>query len=110
MASSSLFKSNKPAPAGKIGILLINLGTPDGPQFWQVRQYLGEFLSDPRVIELPRIFWWPILNFFILNARPGRVAKQYAAIWNKQTGEGPLKATTRSQAEKTCGLGERGRP
>ena len=100
MASSPLFKSNKPAPAGKIGILLINLGTPDGPQFWQVRQYLEEFLSDPRVIETPRIVWWPILNFFILNARPGRVAKQYAAIWNKQTGEGPLKATTRSQAEK----------
>jgi ferrochelatase len=100
MASSPLFKSNKPAPSEKIGILLVNLGTPDAPDFWRVREYLDEFLSDPRVIETPRIFWWPILNFFILNARPGRVAKQYAAIWNNETGEGPLKAITRAQAEK----------
>jgi protoporphyrin/coproporphyrin ferrochelatase len=100
MASTPLFKSNKPAPAGKIGILLVNLGTPDSPKFWLVRQYLDEFLSDPRVIETPRILWWPILNFYILNARPGRVAKHYDAIWNKETGEGPLKAITRAQAEK----------
>jgi protoporphyrin/coproporphyrin ferrochelatase len=100
MAANSLFKSNKPVPAGKIGILLINLGTPDAPEFWQVRQYLDEFLSDPRVIETPQFLWWPVLNFYVLNARPGRVAKQYATIWNKETGEGPLKAITRSQAEK----------
>ncbi|MCI0735958.1 MAG: ferrochelatase [Beijerinckiaceae bacterium] len=100
MASSPFFKSNKPVQAGKIGILLVNLGTPDAPQFWQVRRYLKEFLSDGRVIETPSIFWWPILNFIVLVARPGRVAKQYAAIWNKETGEGPLKAITRSQAEK----------
>src|ERR1700731_806246 len=92
--------SNKPAPQGKIGILLVNLGTPDAPRFWQVRRFLKEFLSDPRVIETPRIFWWPILHFIILVLRPRRIAKHYAAIWNKETGEGPLKAITRSQAEK----------
>jgi ferrochelatase len=92
--------SNKPAPQGKIGILLVNLGTPDAPRFWQVRRFLKEFLSDPRVIEAPRIFWWPILHFIILVLRPRRIAKHYAAIWNKETGEGPLKAITRSQAEK----------
>jgi protoporphyrin/coproporphyrin ferrochelatase len=98
MASSPHPKSNR--AAGNIGILLVNLGTPDAPKFWQLRQYLDEFLSDPRVIETPRLLWWPILNFFILNARPGHVAKHYAAIWDKETGEGPLKAITCSQAEK----------
>src|ERR1700731_4513445 len=92
--------SNKPAPQGKIGILLVNLGTPDASRFWQVRRFLKEFLSDPRVIETPRIFWWPILQFIILVLRPRRIAKHYAAIWNKETNEGPLKAIPRSQAEK----------
>ncbi|HET6375957.1 MAG TPA: ferrochelatase [Methylocella sp.] len=101
MASSPLvLKSNKPSPRGKIGILLVNLGTPDAPAYWPVRRFLKEFLSDPRVVEVPRILWWPILNFFILPFRPSRLAKQYAAIWNAETGEGPLKAITRRQAEK----------
>jgi ferrochelatase len=100
MAPSPQPKRNRAVQAGKIGILVVNLGTPDAPKFWQVRQYLDEFLSDPRVIETPRLLWWPILNFIILNARPGRVAKHYAAIWDKETAEGPLKAITRSQAEK----------
>jgi len=100
MAPSPHPKGYRAVPAGNIGILLANLGTPDAPEFWQVRQYLDEFLSDPRVIETPRLLWWPILNFVILNLRPRRAAKHYAAIWNKETGEGPLKAITRSQAEK----------
>jgi protoporphyrin/coproporphyrin ferrochelatase len=100
MAPSPHPKGNRAVQAGKIGILLVNLGTPDAPTCGQVRRYLKEFLSDPRVIEAPRFLWWPILNLFILNARPGRVAKHYAAIWNKETGEGPLKAITRAQAEK----------
>src|SRR6202047_5184696 len=101
MASSNVSaKSNKPVPPGKIGILLVNLGTPDAPRFWPVRQFLKEFLSGRRVIETPRIFWWPILHFIILVLRPRRIAKHFAAIWNKETGEGPLKAITRSQAEK----------
>ncbi|MGB6177334.1 MAG: ferrochelatase, partial [Methylocella sp.] len=101
MASSNVSAtSNKPVPAGKIGILLVNLGTPDAPRFWPVRRFLKEFLSDPRVIETPRIFWWPIPHIIILVLRPRRIAKHYAAIWNKEGGEGPLKAITRSQAEK----------
>jgi protoporphyrin/coproporphyrin ferrochelatase len=93
-------KSNKQVRQEKIGVLLVNLGTPDAPRFRPVRWFLKEFLSDPRVIETPRIFWWPILHFIILALRPRRVAKHYAAIWNKETNESPLKAITRSQAEK----------
>ncbi|MGI8570242.1 MAG: ferrochelatase [Methylocella sp.] len=101
MASSNVSaNSNTQVPQGKIGILLVNLGTPDAPRFWPVRRFLKEFLSDQRVIETPRIFWWPILHFIILVLRPRRIAKHYAAIWNKETNEGPLKAITRSQAEK----------
>ncbi|MGH6795742.1 MAG: ferrochelatase, partial [Methylocella sp.] len=101
MASSNfLVNSNKPDPPGKIGILLVNLGTPDAPRVRPVHRFLKEFLSDPRVIETPRIFWWPILHLIILVLRPRRVAKHYAAIWGKETNEGPLKAITRSQAEK----------
>ena len=100
MPPSLRVKTNRPVPAGKTGILLVNLGTPESPGFWDIRRYLSEFLSDPRVIETPRILWWPALNFVILNTRPGRAAKQYAKIWNKETGEGPLKAITRSQAGK----------
>jgi ferrochelatase len=107
MASSNVSaNSNKPVPHGKIGILLVNLGTPDAPRFWSVCQFLKEFLSDPRVIETPRIFWWPILHFIILVLRPRRIAKHYAAVWNKETGEGPLKAITRSQAEKSADRGK----
>ncbi|HEY4848836.1 MAG TPA: ferrochelatase [Methylocella sp.] len=115
MASSNVSAtSNKQISPGKIGILLVNLGTPDAPHFWPVRRFLKEFLLDPRVIEMPRIFWWPILHFIILVLRPRRIAKHYAAIWNKETGEGPLKAITRSQAEKLAawigagGLGPKG--
>ncbi|MGQ0444175.1 MAG: ferrochelatase [Beijerinckiaceae bacterium] len=92
-------KTNNKVRQGKIGILLVNLGTPDAPRFWPVRRFLKEFLSDPRVIETPRIFWWPILHFIILVLRPRRVAKHYAAIWDKESIDGPLKAVTRSQAE-----------
>lgn len=68
----------------KIGILLTNLGTPDAPSFWPVRRYLREFLSDPRVIDLPRWKWWPILNLIILSIRPARSAKNYQKIWTPQ--------------------------
>jgi len=100
MATNLLANIERQVQPGKIGILLVNLGTPDAPHFWQVRRFLKEFLSDRRVIETPRFFWWPILHFIILVLRPSRIAKQYAAIWNKESNEGPLKATTRSQAEK----------
>ena len=61
---------------------------------------MKEFLSDRRVIEVPRWKWWPILNLIILTVRPGRKGKDYQTIWNEERNEGPLKTITRSQAEK----------
>ena len=83
----------------KIGVLLLNLGTPDGTDYWSVRRYLGEFLSDPRVIETPKLIWWPILNLFILSTRPQKSAHAYAQIWDKQHNDSPLRVITREQAE-----------
>lgn len=91
---------NMPASPGKIGILLVNLGTPEAPRFFAVRRFLKEFLSDRRVIKTPRVLWWPLLHFVILTLRPLRIAKQYRTIWGKETPEGPLKAITRSQAQR----------
>lgn len=85
---------------GKVGVLLLNLGTPDATDFWSMRRYLKEFLSDRRVIEVPRLIWWPILNLIILQKRPGPKGRDYESIWNKERNEGPLKTITRSQAEK----------
>jgi len=88
-------------------IVLVNLGTPDAPTPAALRRYLGEFLADPRVVEIPRLVWWPILHGVILRVRPARSAKKYASIW---TPEGsPLQAWTRKQATLLRGyLGERG--
>ncbi|WP_336810295.1 ferrochelatase [Bosea sp. MMO-172] len=85
---------------GRIGVLLMNLGTPEGTGYWPMRAYLKEFLSDRRVIEEPRWKWWPILNLIILSTRPGRKGKDYASIWNNERNEGPLKTITRSQTEQ----------
>jgi ferrochelatase len=87
---------------GRIGVLLMNLGTPEGTGYWPMRAYLKEFLSDRRVIEEPRWKWWPILNLIILSTRPGRKGKDYASIWNNQRNEGPLKTITRSQTEQVA--------
>ncbi len=86
--------------AGRIGVLLVNLGTPEGTSYWPMRRYLGEFLSDRRVIETPRWLWLPLLNLVILTTRPSRKGKDYASIWNNERNEGPLKTVTRSQSEK----------
>ena len=67
----------------KIGVLLVNLGTPEAPTPTALRPYLKEFLSDPRVVEIPRLIWWPILNFIILNIRPKKSAEKYASVWTK---------------------------
>ena len=86
-----------PAPQGKIGVLLINLGTPDAPEVRAVRRYLAEFLSDPRVVEIPSIAWKPILHGFILRTRPRRSAEAYNKVW---TNEGsPLAVIARRQAQ-----------
>jgi len=81
-------------------VLLLNLGTPEGTDYWSMRRYLKEFLSDRRVIETPRWLWWPLLNLVILTSRPSRKGRDYASIWNNERNEGPLKTITRSQAEK----------
>lgn len=84
-------------PPARSGILLVNLGTPDAPTPRALRHYLGEFLADPRVIELPRILWWPILHGVVLRARPRRSASLYRSVW---TDEGsPLAVYTRRLAE-----------
>ena len=93
-------KDHPPVQSGRIGVLLVNLGTPEGTDYWSMRRYLKEFLSDRRVIETPRWLWWPILNLIILTKRPGAKGKDYASIWNKERDESPLKTITRSQAEK----------
>jgi ferrochelatase len=87
-------------PGRRIGVLLVNLGTPDATDYFSVRRYLKEFLSDPRVIEENRIKWWLILNLVILTVRPGRKGRDYQKIWNRERNESPLKTITRSQAEK----------
>ncbi len=65
----------------RTAVLLVNLGTPDEPTAQALRRYLAEFLSDPRVVEIPRIVWWPILNGIILRTRPARSAAKYATVW-----------------------------
>ncbi|WP_434626655.1 ferrochelatase [Chromobacterium sp. CV08] len=82
--------------APRTGVLLINLGTPDAPTAGALRPYLKQFLSDPRVIEIPRLPWWLILNGIILNTRPKQSAKKYAAIWTREGS--PLLTHTRDQA------------
>lgn len=80
----------------KTGILLVNLGTPDAPDAPSVRRYLKEFLSDPRVVEIPKAVWWLILNGIILNTRPKKSAAKYASIWLKEGS--PLRVYTEKQA------------
>ena len=89
-----------PMSGGRIGVLLVNLGTPDATDYWSMRRYLKEFLSDRRVIEENRIKWWLVLNLIILTVRPGRKGRDYDKIWNKQRNESPLKTVTRSQSDK----------
>src|SRR6185437_9495593 len=86
--------------AGKIGVLLVNLGTPEAPDAPAVRRYLKEFLTDPRVVEHQGPLWDILLNGAILRVRPRRKARDYRKIWNYEKNESPLKTITRSQAEK----------
>ncbi|QZP09121.1 ferrochelatase [Caenibius sp. WL] len=83
--------------ASGIGVLLVNLGTPDAPTPAAVRRYLAEFLSDPRVVEIPRLIWWPILHGIILNTRPRKSAHAYRQVWTEQGS--PLAAITAAQTK-----------
>jgi len=85
---------------GRIGVLLVNLGTPDSTGYWAMRRYLKEFLSDRRVIEENRLKWWLVLNLIILTVRPRRKGRYYDKIWNRERNESPLKTITRSQSDK----------
>ncbi|MFM5916438.1 MAG: ferrochelatase [Novosphingobium sp.] len=82
--------------APRIGVLLVNLGTPDEPSPRAVRRYLKEFLSDRRVVEIPRLVWWPILNGIVLNTRPKKSAHAYGQVWTEEGS--PLAAITKAQA------------
>jgi protoporphyrin/coproporphyrin ferrochelatase len=99
-APARLPDDHPPVRFGRIGVLLVNLGTPDATDYWSMRRYLKEFLSDRRVIETPRLIWWPILNLIILSKRPKSSGAAYEMIWNRERDESPLRTTTRSQAEK----------
>jgi ferrochelatase len=96
----ALATDTAPVAAGRIGVLLVNLGTPDAADAPAVRRYLKEFLTDPRVIENQGPLWNLVLNGIILRIRPRRKARDYAKIWNHEKNESPLKTITRSQAEK----------
>ncbi len=85
---------------GRLGVLLTNLGTPDATDLRSVRRYLGEFLSDARVIEIPKWKWYPILYGIILNTRPQKTGANYETIWNREKDESPLRTISRAQAEK----------
>src|SRR5438477_7241169 len=97
--------SDSPEPAAdikpqRIGVLLVNLGTPDSADARGVRVYLKEFLSDPRVIEDQGLVWKLVLNGIILRTRPARKARDYQKIWNTEKNESPLKTITRAQSDK----------
>lgn len=83
-----------------IGVLLVNLGSPDGTDYWSMRRYYEQFLSDRRVIEVNPLLWWFVLYGPILTFRPSKKARDYRAIWNEELNEAPLKTITRDSARK----------
>ncbi|WP_193143336.1 MULTISPECIES: ferrochelatase [unclassified Meridianimarinicoccus] len=89
-----------PVRARKLGILLANLGTPDGTDYWSMRRYLNEFLSDRRVIDYSPWFWQPLLQLVILSKRPRTSGEAYESIWNHEAGESPLMTITKAQTAK----------
>ena len=93
-------KNHPPIKFGKTGVLIINLGTPDSTNWFDIRKYLREFLSDRRVIEVNPLVWQIILNLFILNFRPSKTAKAYKEIWMKDENISPLLYYTKKQSEK----------
>ena len=83
----------------KIGVLVANLGTPDGTDYWSMRRYLNEFLSDRRVIDYPAWKWQPLLQTVILGKRPFTSGAAYRSIWNTEADESPLMTITKTQTE-----------
>ncbi len=97
MPNSQPQSSPTQSPPDKIGILLANLGTPDGYDYWSMRRYLGEFLSDKRVIDYPAWKWQPLLQLVILSKRPFTSGADYKSIWNHEANESPLMTITKAQ-------------
>ena len=87
-------------PPAKVGVLLANLGTPDGYDYWSMRRYLNEFLSDKRVVDYSAWIWQPLLQGIILTKRPFSSGAAYKSIWNEDAGESPLLTITKAQTEK----------
>jgi len=101
LPDARLTPADHPRPAiNKVGVLLINLGTPDATDYWSMRRYLKEFLSDARVIEVNRVLWWFLLNGPVLLKRPKASGEAYRSIWNKKKDESPLRTITRAQGDK----------
>ncbi|GGE45975.1 ferrochelatase [Primorskyibacter flagellatus] len=84
-------------PKEKVGVLIANLGTPDGTDYWSMRRYLSEFLSDKRVIDYPAWKWQPILQGIVLSVRPSKSGAAYRSIWNTEADESPLMTITKQQ-------------
>jgi ferrochelatase len=106
-AIGQLPKAHPPVQPAKVGVMLVNLGTPDGTDYKPMWRYLREFLSDPRVIELNKAIWYPILYGLVLTTRPQKSGSNYARIWNREKNESPLHTFTRAQSEKlTAALGD----
>ncbi len=111
LGASSNAAAPVPIPAGhpqvsfgRVGVLLLNLGTPEATTYWPMRRYLKEFLSDRRVIEVNRVLWWFILHLMVLSRRPFASGEAYKAIWNAELNESPLRTITRNQARRLAGL------
>lgn len=98
--ASHLPADHPPVPRQRVGVLLANLGTPDGYDYWSMRRYLNEFLSDRRVIDYSPWIWQPLLQLVILTKRPFSSGAAYKSIWNEEAGESPLMTITKSQTEK----------
>lgn len=97
---SHLPADHPPVPREKVGVLLANLGTPDGYDYWSMRRYLNEFLSDRRVIDYSPWVWQPLLQLIILTKRPFTSGAAYKSIWNEEAGESPLMTITKQQTAK----------
>ncbi|MCR9124971.1 MAG: ferrochelatase [Rhodobacteraceae bacterium] len=93
-------EDHPPVPGQKVGILLANLGTPDNYDYWSMRRYLNEFLSDKRVIDYSAWVWQPLLQLIILSKRPFSSGAAYKSIWNEEADESPLMTITKQQAAK----------
>ena len=98
--STHLPADHPPVPREKVGVLLANLGTPDGYDYWSMRRYLNEFLSDRRVIDYSPWVWQPLLQTIILTKRPFTSGAAYKSIWNEEQGESPLMTITKDQTAK----------